>query len=680
MSNYSFRRDQWITVDQKIYRITQVVDRKAYLELSDAGVVEVRSIDDMLARFAEGRLKFLDPTQITPDQREAAFGPALVRTLADFPKPIQHLVIRRSKYLNELCPDGKLGFPRSAVKELLQRTWDTMNPDIRGPRPPCVASFYSWRRRWVWSNFDIRVLIDKWELRGRRSTIVSDVLIDLINEGIQRIYLTPERESKRETLDWIQHELNKENQRRTLNEAIPPVTSRALNRELAKIERYEILKARYGEAYARNHSKIWGKGPVCAYPLERVEVDNTPLDLVVIDSSTDLLLGRPWIVMMIDAYSRMIVGFHITFRKPSSRSVLRCLKHAVLPKTYLKERFPQIIGEWNVFGIIRNLVCDNGLEFHANDLETVCNDLGTNVIYCPTRSPQMKGRIERFLKTLNYSLIHIQPGTTFAKYDQRHAYDSDKSAAITLENLQELIHRWIIDVYAVNFHRGIQTTPKQKWDEGLARNPVKLPPSTDFAKILLGRSAKRGLSKNGIGIHALQYASPALQDLFARLGNIDVTVRSDPDDLSKIYVLDPTTQQYIEAECTLAGYADGLTAEQHRWILSKARKDYKSSPLYIALLAAKANLREFTAKIKDTQSPEKPKPRRSKAEKSQAREVLIQHEETRHHTSQVELDFDESEANEFPDEAEETALEIPLFPIKRRVISSASPTPVFRNL
>ncbi|CAE6861197.1 hypothetical protein R69746_07825 [Paraburkholderia aspalathi] len=418
MTRYSFNPGEIFSLLDVPYVIEQVIDVNVHTLSIDEGAKSVFKVDELLAHFSRGELKFLSSEELAASGQHKPSEPHVERSLSDFPQNVQMRAIRKWKFLTAICPDGRLGYPRAAVIELLDKTWTQLDPQYRGDRPPSPQSFYRWRSQWVWSNFDIRALVDKWELRGQRPTVLPEKLVELIEEGVDKIYLTPQRESFRETLDWIQSEIEKENRHRAPEQALPAVTRRMLNRIVAHIDRYAILKARYGTRYAQDATRIYGKGPLCTRPLERVEVDHTPLDIIVVDSSTGLLLGRPWITVMIDAFSRMIVGVHISFRSPSVRSVLRCLKNAILPKTYVKERFAKVNGEWDAYGLIDQLVCDNGLEFHAKDLEAACAQLGTHLIYCPTRSPQMKGRVERVLKTLNYGLVHLQPGTTFATYDK----------------------------------------------------------------------------------------------------------------------------------------------------------------------------------------------------------------------------------------------------------------------
>lgn len=64
--------------------------------------------------------------------------------------------------------------------------------------------------------------------------------------------------------------------------------------------------------------------------LERVEVDHTPLDVIVINERTGLADGRPTLTLLLCRHSRMVLGFSIGFEPPSELSVMRALRHADL--------------------------------------------------------------------------------------------------------------------------------------------------------------------------------------------------------------------------------------------------------------------------------------------------------------------------------------------------------------
>ena len=47
-------------------------------------------------------------------------------------------------------------------------------------------------------------------------------------------------------------------------------------------------------------------------PLERVEFDDTQLDLFVVDERTKLPIGRPWLTLRICAFTKLIIGYHLS--------------------------------------------------------------------------------------------------------------------------------------------------------------------------------------------------------------------------------------------------------------------------------------------------------------------------------------------------------------------------------
>jgi len=446
----------------------------------------------------------------------------------------------------------------------------------------------------------------------------------MIVEGIERVHLTEQRESKAALRDWINARVRKANLARPPEEAFPDVSMRLINRFLDQYERYDVLTRRYGQRIATQQLAMFGKGPECTRPLQRVEVDNTPLDVLVIDEATSLVLGRPWVTVMIDRYSRMVVGFHLSFRKPSVQSVLRCLRHAMLPKTYIREMYPEITGIWPCFGLIELIVCDNGLEFHAKDLEAACADIGTHLLYCQPRTPHLKGVIERFLKTLNYSFLHLVPGTTYSSYAKRLDYDSVAKAVLTLGELQRALHKWIVDVYGATFHRGINAAPLQRWKEGVEIDPPELAPDPQRLKVYLGQVETRQLDKSGVQLNNLRYTSPDLQRMRKDKKSLEVTVRYDPDDLGAVHVLDPERKEYVVASCTTPDVANGLSLEQQILIGKKARKDYAALPLHDAMLIAKTELREFTEGLLQTRVLPRS---RNKRQSAMTKEVLRQNAE-----------------------------------------------------
>ncbi|MEM5431835.1 transposase family protein [Cupriavidus oxalaticus] len=622
MTRSLFKQGSILAIDDVYHRIVEIIGDRLQLRAATDGALHEYSSQELLILYEHSRLKVTALQHFPADGDGRSSPVSIERSLADFSDPIRIKAIRKWKYLTAICPDGRIGLGRKALRESIRMCAEEIEP---GKRPPAIASFYAWRRRWVFGHLDIRALIDKWELRGQRPrSEYPEALRELISEGIEKVYLNEQRETKVALRDWINGRIKRANLARPPEDALRGVSMRLINKFLDQYERYHVLKRRYGERIAAQQLSMFGSGPECARPLQRVEVDNTPLDVLVIDEATRLVLGRPWITVMIDHYSRMVVGFYVSFRKPSVESVLRCLRHAMLPKTYMRAKYPEIKADWPCFGLIELIVCDNGLEFHANDLEAACADIGTHLLYCQPRTPHLKGVIERFLKTLNYNFLHLVPGTTYSKYEKRLGYDSVAKAVLTLSELQLVLHKWIVEVYGATYHRGIDGAPLQRWQEGVETDAPELAPDPQRLKVYLGQVERRRLDSNGVKLNNLRYTSDALQCIRGDKVALEVTVRYNPDDLGTVHVLDPKRKEYVVASCTRPALANGLTIEQNTFITRKARKNYAALPLHDGMLAAKLELREYTEGLLLTR---KPTESRKKSHHAAAKEALRRHAE-----------------------------------------------------
>ena len=73
-------------------------------------------------------------------------------------------------------------------------------------------------------------------------------------------------------------------------------------------------------------------------PFEIGHIDHTELDVEMISAHTGQVLGRPWMTLLIDAFSRRVLAFYLTFDAPSYRSCMMILRECVRRH----RRLPQI--------------------------------------------------------------------------------------------------------------------------------------------------------------------------------------------------------------------------------------------------------------------------------------------------------------------------------------------------
>ena len=209
------------------------------------------------------------------------------------------------------------------------------------------------------------------------------------------------------------------------------------------------------------------------------------------------------------------------------------------------------------------MVCDNGLEFHAEQLRRMCAELNIELQFCPRKQPHYKGAIERFLGTFNRQIAHKIEGTTFSNIEQRGDYDAEKLAYLTLAEFKKLLHVWLVDVYIQSPHKGLGCiTPAVAWKDGLNIIEPVMPESKEKLDLILSIQKTRKLNHEGVQFKGLMYNSTELATL-RKCGISTDNIRINPDDLLAIWAFDEQQGDFLRVPCTFPEYASKLTLAQH---------------------------------------------------------------------------------------------------------------------
>lgn len=249
---------------------------------------------------------------------------------------------------------------------------------------------------------------------------------------------------------------------------------------------------------------------------------------------------------------------------PSAVSVGLCLVHSVIDKSsYLTQL--GIAGEWPIWGKPLIMHVDNGAEFHSEALRRVCAQHGIELRYRPPGAPQYGGIIERLIGTLMQH-VHTIPGTTFSNIVQRGNYDSDGKAILTLSELEKWLTLVIIGHYHNRIHGTLHEPPIERYKTGLLNTKGPKPMIqnkkgflVDFLPIV-----KRSIQRHGFMIDHINYYSNALQPWIAeRNQGEQFIIRRDPRDISRIYVLPPDQNEYIEVPYRTLSYP-AVTLWEHK--------------------------------------------------------------------------------------------------------------------
>jgi putative transposase len=173
-------------------------------------------------------------------------------------------------------------------------------------------------------------------------------------------------------------------------------------------------------------------------------------------------------------------------------------------------------------------------------------------------------------------------------------YDAAKNATMTLSNLRETLHVWIVDHYHQRPHKTLGDTPAHAWKIETVGLDIPIPADPNELKAILGTIDTRRLTHKGIEINSLFYNSPEVQLVSRRLGNnLDVTVRFQADNVGEIHILVPDTSIYLAVPAIDLEYARGLTLWQHKVCRRFAKRNLQGRTDVEALAEAKRRITEL---------------------------------------------------------------------------------------
>jgi putative transposase len=452
---------------------------------------------------------------------------------------------------------------QSAMEEVAHQVWKKFGPPLRVPH---WSTVYRWRRKYIHGARSINAVVSRHDKKGSRASHFSPEVIKTVQGAIDSVFLTEKKRTLQDTLDKALVDTRRENKLRPDQDQLREPTRRLVKSMIDAIPAFDRCQAREGRTVALRRFRSVLKHRITQAPLERAEIDHTVLDLMVVDDIHDYLpLGRPLLTVCIDDYTRCILGINIDFEPASFLTVSRCLKHAFMPKTSLRTTYSEIDHEWDPHGVMRELSMDNGPEFHSDSLEYACMDLGIEIHYAPRKTPWFKGKVERFIGTLNRSVCHTAPGTTFSNIFEKGDYDPMKNAVVRLSKLQHVVRKWVVDVYHQKPHRILKQLPAVTWKTSIRPEDILLPQCPESLDAILGRRVVRTLTHQGIEMDKLFYNSPDITKLRRQLGDkLKVEASVDDGDLGQIVVVSPNKTRMFTVPAVTPAYAKGLTRWQHK--------------------------------------------------------------------------------------------------------------------
>jgi transposase InsO family protein len=263
------------------------------------------------------------------------------------------------------------------------------------------------------------------------------------------------------------------------------------------------------------------------HPFHICHMDHTELDVELICSITGRNLGRPWLTILVDAYSRRFLGLYLTFDPPSYRSCMMVLRDCVSRF----KRLPQTV------------VVDGGIEFASVYLETLLASCECTKKERPPAAGRVGSLCERLLGTLHTQFVNNLRGNTQVMKNVRQVTKSvnPKGKAVwTLQTLNRFLHQYAFEVYDATEHPALGQSPRDAFATGMVQTgnrAHRLLAYDETFKMLTLPSTRRGKAKvepgRGIKVNTIYYWSDSFRA--PQVERSSVPVRYDPWDASTVY-------------------------------------------------------------------------------------------------------------------------------------------------
>ena len=549
--------------------------------------------------------RYYDKKELTIDPEQPHLGRIPTTTnappdLSCFRKPHAEEAIRRRDYLSRLMGPDEVVLPPDS--ELSTRITAIASAISDKKRPPSNSTIRRWFRAFRATKCVVQ-LVPKHHRKGRPGTLRGDVE-EFLQDTLHEEFLKKEPQSISQLYQIFRDRLIDLNKQRLPSKTLALPCEMTVRRYIERLDPYAVDVAQLGKfAGAKKHRNAIGELTVKQIQ-DRWEIDHTLLDVLIVDPETGEVIGRAYITVVIDRYSRLVMSYLIHLAAPNTESVLRVIERAIRPKQAWLERFPSVTNTWAARGLPLRVVPDNAAEFHADDLVQAFNELGIEILYPRSRGPQMKGAVERFFRTLNDGLVHRLPGTTFSNTKQRGDYPSEKLACLTLSNLESCVIKWIVDVYHQKPHRGLgRKTPAQVWELGESQRSLSMPTDLDSLESVLASRKMAPVHHYGIETDGVIYHSDELGELRLRLDDgekVNIRLR---DELGHIWVKDRFRNHFILVPAKnkqFIGLSRDIYREARKRVTEKQRnaKDHDAVVVAYRQIMAEADAAKASNKLR----------------------------------------------------------------------------------
>jgi hypothetical protein len=309
--------------------------------------------------------------------------------------------------------------------------------------------------------------------------------------------------------------------------------------------------------YNLNYRAILGSATAEVYgPGSRFELDATVADVYLVSRyNRNWIIGRPVVYVVIDVFSRMIVGLFVGLEGPSWVGAMMALANVVTPKASFCQEYGILIvdEEWPCHFLPEAILGDRG-EMASRLVEALIQNLNIRIETAAPYRADWKPIVERNFRTQE-RVKPFLPGYVIPDASKRTGQDYRLDATLDIHQFTQII------IHAIRFHNSgylnsynrsatliaddVPPIPIKLWEWGIKNRSGRLRTfPEDIVKLNLLPTARAKLTERGIVFKDMRYScDKALKENWfdtARIqGHEDIEITYDFRNVNYAYIKGP---------------------------------------------------------------------------------------------------------------------------------------------
>ena len=316
------------------------------------------------------------------------------------------------------------------------------------------------------------------------------------------------------------------------------------------------------------------------------QIDATVADVYLVSSyNRQWIIGRPVIYVLIDVFSRMIVGVYVGLEGPSWLGAMMALTNAGTDKVkFCKEYGIEISEEeWPCKYMPKIIIADRG-EMLSDNSDSLVDSLDVRVRIASAYRADWKGIVERHFRTIHEKVKPFTPGYVIEDLKKRGGKDYRQDAKLTIYEFTRIILLCILhhnSHYLATYNRDemmieddVEPIPIKLWHWGIVNRSGRLKYYTeDYIKLSLMPRDSARVTRKGIIFKSMVYScGRAIREQWfdrAFKDTWQVDVSYDPRNMNSVYIRDIEEQGKYD-KCHLwkgQGKYRGRTMDEINYLL-----------------------------------------------------------------------------------------------------------------